>query len=1349
MLFARFKGFTLALGTMTVLSGCSLSASLDELLSSGKPQTPVTIETTTPVVNADNEGSYTIGGACGDLAEFNIIAPFTETVTCVGGNWSIVKDLSGQPDGPLKIVTDVKDSLGHPVEFEVIKDTLPPVLTALVLDSGKNYTKNTLIPFAVTHTDGHQVYLTATPGCTAGGTWSLLASTSLVNIGSTEGTQTVYAKVKDLAGNESACVSDSIVLDITPPVLTGLTDDSTPTNSKTWSWGCTDVSSCRYRFVIDQTSGTSPAGAFSGTATATQSSGDGTYYLHVQAEDEAGNLGSIQEVSAVLDHTGPGVTISAPVPLTGNSSKVFVWTVSYSDASMISLIDSQIQISGSATTGCSATVGGTGSLSRTVSVTGCSGNGTVTISLPAGTAQDALGNDSLAAGPSTAATVDNTAPTFILSSAQPTLGVAATVFEWTVTYTGEDQITLADSHITFIGGTGTGTTGCVPSVSTVSASVRKISVTGCSGDGTFRLSIAAGTASNGAGNLAAGFSSAEVISVYNTPVIASFSADVSGTYRKTDTPYLKWWPQPDRGTAPAKYEVAIGTSAGGTDVLPWTDVGLATSYTKTNLNLNYGVTYVASLRLTDTAGKVSAIQTLYFYPSWAGDSSVAYPVGNIYTTAIDTSGRRLVGGAFAHVALQVSTEKYLTRISSYGTFEPLSHSLNGTVKRQVELANYKVLTMGDFTHYGSTLSRGLVRLNQDASLDSSFVVGSGFDYSPVQAVEQSDGKVLLGGGFTNYQGKSANRLIRLNTDGSRDSSFDIATGFNNTVIAVALQPDGKVLVGGLFTTYKGAAANYLVRLNSDGSLDTSLNLGSGLNGSVNSILVLPDGKIIIGGAFKTVNGVSRGLLARLNSDGSLDGSFGAGAGFSSSTSSAIYFDKALLDSNGKIYVLGKYDRYDGQSVSGLVRLNSNGTLDSGFTVGFMVPFGSPLDFDGLQLLIGTDYQAATCLASVIRLTDSGAVDSGFSCNDGSLDSTVVSMMKRKSDGFIWLGGAFLTRRHMIAQRGLARFNTDGTRDSTFVPTFDSATFGGGVKKILLQSDGKILVQGRFTSYGGVSRTGLLRLNTNGTLDTTFSANWWSPYINDMVLRPDQKIYVGGSFDLGVGWGRVALLNTDGTWDNTFGGAGTDKLLNEEVLALALAANGNLLVGGKFNLRGTTATQPLISITSGGILDSNFEWTDLESETEIEVSHISSAVGQEPWIVSSYAGIYSRWNSSTGLYDDMPTRHYRIMKVSSYGGSSAQIFDYMDVQGDTSLYKIDAQSDGKVLIAGQPWFGYQNSVRRYDTNGGPDNTFKADGFNQGVTCLSAESNTSTFLSFWGSVYWHSRDVNNSFMTVISP
>src|SRR6478609_5399238 len=119
---------------------------------------------------------------------------------------------------------------------------------------------------------------------------------------------------------------------------------------------------------------------------------------------------------------------------------------------------------------------------------------------------------------------------------------------------------------------------------------------------------------------------------------------------------------------------------------------------------------------------------------------------------------------------------------------------------------------------------------------------------------------------------------------SLDTTFDPGTGADGNIHAIAIQPDGKIIVGGWFVNFNGASRYHLARLNADGSLDNSFNLGTDINSDiflysmVRSIILQPDGKIIIGGIFSTFNNVGRNGIARLNKDGSLDTTFNPGAG---------------------------------------------------------------------------------------------------------------------------------------------------------------------------------------------------------------------------------------------------------------------------------------------------------------------------------------------------------------------------------------------------------------------------------------------------------------------------------------
>jgi uncharacterized delta-60 repeat protein len=149
-------------------------------------------------------------------------------------------------------------------------------------------------------------------------------------------------------------------------------------------------------------------------------------------------------------------------------------------------------------------------------------------------------------------------------------------------------------------------------------------------------------------------------------------------------------------------------------------------------------------------------------------------------------------------------------------------------------------------------------------LDASFNPVTGANSSILSIVLQSDGKIMIGGSFTSYNGTSRNYIARLNADGSLDTFFNPAIGANNSVRSIVPQPDGKILIGGDFTTYNATSRNRIARIKSDANLDEFFNpAGIAADNVVNSIILQPNDRILIGGRFISYNGVGRNRIARL------------------------------------------------------------------------------------------------------------------------------------------------------------------------------------------------------------------------------------------------------------------------------------------------------------------------------------------------------------------------------------------------------------------------------------------------------------------------------------------------------
>jgi uncharacterized delta-60 repeat protein len=232
---------------------------------------------------------------------------------------------------------------------------------------------------------------------------------------------------------------------------------------------------------------------------------------------------------------------------------------------------------------------------------------------------------------------------------------------------------------------------------------------------------------------------------------------------------------------------------------------------------------------------------------------------------------------------------------------------DNSVSKTVIQSDGKILIVGTFTTYNGINRNGIARLNSDGSLDTSFNPRTGTNNFISTIALQSDGKILIGGDFTAFNGTVRNHIARLNTDGSLDASFNPggtgatgSTGLNSYVSLITYQSDGKILISGDFTYYNGTSRNRIARLNVDGSLDASFNPGTGANNNVNSIALLSNGKILISGGFKTYNRISRKYVAKLNLDGSLDTSFNLdGIGITGATGTSISVSSLRVQSDNK------------------------------------------------------------------------------------------------------------------------------------------------------------------------------------------------------------------------------------------------------------------------------------------------------------------------------------------------------------------------------------------------------------------------------------------------------------------
>lgn len=332
----------------------------------------------------------------------------------------------------------------------------------------------------------------------------------------------------------------------------------------------------------------------------------------------------------------------------------------------------------------------------------------------------------------------------------------------------------------------------------------------------------------------------------------------------------------------------------------------------------------------------------------------------------------VVGGLF--LSFNGSTYNRIAVLNSDGTKDidflisnNFGNGFDGAVSIIKIQQDKKIIVGGSFTSYKGGISYRITRLTTNGNLDGTFFVSNGCNNTVNSIQIQSNNKIILGGFFTTCGGVNVNRIVRLNTNGSVDTNFNIGTGFNNLVYTVAVQSDDKIIVGGIFTTYNGLSANRIIRLNSDGTRDTSFNIGTGFNSNVASLVVQSDGKIIVGGTFGSYNGTARTRIIRLNSDGTVDTSFTIGTGFNNVVSAL------QIQSDGKILAGGTFTAYNGISKSRIARLNSDGTLDSSFIASLGTVNTIQIQSDGKIIAGGS---------GMTRLNSDGTIDTTFNIGTG-------------------------------------------------------------------------------------------------------------------------------------------------------------------------------------------------------------------------------------------------------------------------------------------------------------------------------------------------------------------------------
>jgi uncharacterized delta-60 repeat protein len=357
--------------------------------------------------------------------------------------------------------------------------------------------------------------------------------------------------------------------------------------------------------------------------------------------------------------------------------------------------------------------------------------------------------------------------------------------------------------------------------------------------------------------------------------------------------------------------------------------------------------------------------------------------------------------------------------------------------------------------------------------------------------------------------------------GEVDTTFN--TGANNTIYSVLTQPDGKIIIGGAFTSVAGFSRGGYARLYPDGTFDGSFTNLISVGGTVYAMLMQPDGKLLLAGSFSATTQSRQGVL-RLNVDGSIDGTF-----TNSSPSSTVY--ALALQSDGKVLIGGQFTTvgaYPNNSIHYYIaRLNSDGTVDNSFNAGNIS--GSSVNAIAVQadgnILIGGSFGSFTTYGvtrnNIARLLTNGVPDLTYQAQASGIVQSVYLQPNGKS---VW-GGTFNSLDLNTRQR-IGRLNFDGTLDGTFTAPVGA---NNTVYTVTEDTFGNIYCGGLFSAYNNIIREGVARLFSDGTFDTSFNSttNFPTPQIRCLAVQGDGRVLVGGSFTTFNSFPRTNLVRLYG------------------------------------------------------------------------------------------------------------------------------------------------------------------------------------------------------------------------------
>jgi uncharacterized delta-60 repeat protein len=481
------------------------------------------------------------------------------------------------------------------------------------------------------------------------------------------------------------------------------------------------------------------------------------------------------------------------------------------------------------------------------------------------------------------------------------------------------------------------------------------------------------------------------------------------------------------------------------------------------------------------------------------------------------------------------------------TVDPTFHSPvalhKAYISTMVKQPDGKILVAGEIFSLNQIRQHGLVRINSDGSVDNTFQ----FLYSSDPWVMDVE---LLGDGDVVILTKTweldpshsfftpSTRVLRLSSSGAIEKDIEVEDFAN----VIAAQDDGKVLIGGNIT-------NGIKRYNADLTPDNTFNSSVSVNEGVTDIKVISD-KIFVTGPFDKVNGVTKNDIVKLNLNGTIDNSFDTGAGTDD------YIQHLAFQSDGKIIPAQTYiNQFDGHQAGGIIRLNANGSVDETFSaLRLNGPFGTPaITEDGIYISSFIDLDGTPSNMLVRIKSSDGSLDETFTPIPTDNTSTSMTIIAHGNH-------LIISSEEGANDYGLSRFDLNGVADTNFNPEIAAL----GMISVGDYLDGKLLIGGDFIRIDGHKTFGIARISDNGTIDPTFSIDEDHGPVRQLKVLDDNSVLVST--------GQLFKVDENGDVRNDFDWTAPSIFLSEIVKFIELE-NGQFMTGsygtvGRINADGS-------------------------------------------------------------------------------------------------------------------------------------------------------------------------------------